>query len=131
VHFLEVCDPGIRLCIATSTTTQQTETTTTEFEDWCLEHQFDYVDMKQQEVETPMDKVGYDLVVDALHTNMWEGLTRKDGQRKQQLPDVFGPAAVDTNENDEAKLKEEMEEMENMDDDEWIKGKKKRGQKKW
>lgn len=80
--------------------------------------------MNRQDVETPMDKVGYDLVVDALHTNMWEGLTRKDGQRKQ-LPDVFGPSAVDNKkEEDEAKLKEEMEEMENMDDDEWIKGKK-------
>ncbi|KAI8331926.1 alpha and gamma adaptin binding protein p34-domain-containing protein [Chlamydoabsidia padenii] len=117
--FLNTCEPAIRLCIATA---QKVDTTS--FEDWCLEHQFDFVDMAKQEQDddelTPMDKVGYDLVVDALHTNMWDGLTRKDGKSKQ--PDVFvATTTTTTNEQDEKDLMDEMDDIENMDDDEWMK----------
>ncbi|CAO3636483.1 unnamed protein product [Cunninghamella echinulata] len=53
-------------------------------EEWCLDHQFDYVDMDLQS-ESPLDKVGYDMIVDALHTNMWDGLTRKDGRQAKKI----------------------------------------------
>ena len=51
-------------------------------EDWCLDHQFEYVDLDENTVE-PLDKAGWDLAVDVLQTNLWDGMSQKE-------PDVNG-----------------------------------------
>ncbi|KAI8081449.1 uncharacterized protein BX664DRAFT_340416 [Halteromyces radiatus] len=127
MSFLEVCDPSIRLCIGMSSSmeTKATQTTTTDssstdvFEDWCLENQFDYIDMDQQP-EIPMDKKGYDLVVDALHTNMWDGLVRKNGQTSRKLPDVFEAALSDNDDDNDDDFEQSLKNIED-DGEEWIK----------
>ncbi|ORZ22270.1 hypothetical protein BCR42DRAFT_319798, partial [Absidia repens] len=84
--FLENCEPAIRLSV---THEEASTSNDTYFEDWCLENQFGYIDINQPPSDIPMDKSGYDLVVDELHTNMWDGLSRKDGKKTEvRLPDL-------------------------------------------
>ncbi|KAI8388308.1 uncharacterized protein BYT42DRAFT_611369 [Radiomyces spectabilis] len=80
--FLEACDPAIRLCIDTSS---PSATPDTNFEDWCLEHQFEYINMHDT-TEIDLDKAGLDLAVDVLQTNMWDGLIRKHNEAKPAGP---------------------------------------------
>ncbi|KAG1151493.1 hypothetical protein G6F37_001071 [Rhizopus arrhizus] len=68
--FLEVSEPGIRICIGYDQATE-------EMNDWCLSNGFDYVDMNEEKTGTPMDKVGIELALDILQTNMWDGMIRK------------------------------------------------------
>ncbi|CAO3595052.1 unnamed protein product [Absidia cylindrospora] len=136
LHFLENCEPAIRLCIklpATSATvvsksqsvTHEEPSTSddTYFEDWCLENQFGYIDISQPPSDIPMDKSGYDLVVDELHTNMWDGLSRKDGKKTQtRLPDVFDASFDGSDDVDDADDQLVADDLSNdMNDDEWIK----------
>lgn len=70
--FLDKCAPAIRLCVSTGAGSGSEA-----FEDWCLDHEFEYVDLEQKTVE-PLDKAGWDLAVDVLQTNMWDGMKQKE-----------------------------------------------------
>ncbi|KAJ8660615.1 hypothetical protein O0I10_003663 [Lichtheimia ornata] len=72
ISFLDKYEPSIRLCAALPFKEEKKQ----DFEDieeWCLDHQFEYVDMDEKTVE-PLDKGGWDLAVDILQTNLWDGM---------------------------------------------------------
>ncbi|KAI8142490.1 hypothetical protein BJV82DRAFT_144027 [Fennellomyces sp. T-0311] len=77
--FLESCEPSIQLCVADG---KQEDDDLALIEDWCLDHQFEYVDLDQKTVE-PLDKAGWDLAVDVLQTNLWDGMSQKEPDSKK------------------------------------------------
>ncbi|KAI8098164.1 uncharacterized protein B0P05DRAFT_520752 [Gilbertella persicaria] len=74
--FLEQANPSIRMCIGTTSTTPLSNEKDAEINDWCISNQFDYVDMDET-AETPLDKVGNDLALDIIQTNLWDGMKKK------------------------------------------------------
>ena len=77
--FLESCEPSIQLCVGTG---KQEDDDLALIEDWCLDHQFEFVDLDQKTVE-PLDKAGWDLAVDVLQTNLWDGMSQKEPDNKK------------------------------------------------
>lgn len=75
--FLDQTEPGIRLCIGTSSKVPLSMEQDAEINDWCLGNMFDYVDMDET-TETPMDKVGMQLAVEIIQTNFWDGMVKKN-----------------------------------------------------
>ncbi|KAI8974989.1 hypothetical protein BDB01DRAFT_381084 [Pilobolus umbonatus] len=78
VPFLDAVDPNIRMCVVASSKTPLTDDKDGEIDDWCIAHNFDLVDMDET-TDRVMDKVGIDLVVDILQTNLWDGMVKKNG----------------------------------------------------
>ncbi|KAI8390166.1 hypothetical protein BD560DRAFT_380119 [Blakeslea trispora] len=74
--FLEQSNPSICLCIGTSAEKTLNMEKDAEINDWCLSNGFDYVDMDET-TDTPMDKVGTELALDILQTNLWDGMQKK------------------------------------------------------
>lgn len=73
IPFLDQYEPSIRLCAALPFKQDNKEHDFEDIEEWCLDHQFEYVDMDEKTVE-PLDKAGWDLAVDILQTNLWDGM---------------------------------------------------------
>ncbi|KAG2224548.1 hypothetical protein INT45_004393 [Circinella minor] len=82
VQFLETSEPSIQLCVGSGEPKEDEDHDLGMIEDWCLDHQFEYVDLDEKTVE-PLDKAGWDLAVDVLQTNLWDGMAQKE-------PDVNG-----------------------------------------
>ncbi|KAJ3046374.1 hypothetical protein HK097_000915 [Rhizophlyctis rosea] len=90
-NFLSHTDPNISLCIANNTDTQSSpsadiSTQLGEWEDWCLGNGVELIDIVQNDTEgvsgydgVGEERVGFDRIVEALETNMWDGMRRKDG----------------------------------------------------
>ncbi|KAI7883952.1 hypothetical protein K492DRAFT_125696, partial [Lichtheimia hyalospora FSU 10163] len=72
ISFLDKYEPSIRLCAALPFK-QEKKQDFEDIEEFCLDHQFEYVDMDEKTVE-PLDKAGWDLAVDILQTNLWDGM---------------------------------------------------------
>lgn len=72
--FLEQAEPNIRMCINYGSTKEEEAA---EMNDWCLSHAFDYVDMNEVKSDVPFDKVGIELALDIIQTNLWEGMVKK------------------------------------------------------
>ncbi|KAI8065641.1 hypothetical protein BC940DRAFT_241012 [Gongronella butleri] len=79
--FLQKHDPAIRLCVAMPSTGDIQGTN--DASAYCLENEFEHVDM-DAEPQDEYDKVGHELIVDALHTNMWDGMERKGQANARQ-----------------------------------------------
>ncbi|KAI7869746.1 hypothetical protein BDF14DRAFT_1780414 [Spinellus fusiger] len=78
LSFLEVCEPSIRLCIGAGDTTEKEKgTASIDYEEWCLDNEFEYID-REEVTEDPLDKAGVELAVEVLKTNMWDGSTHKE-----------------------------------------------------
>ncbi|KAG2214102.1 hypothetical protein INT46_011904 [Mucor plumbeus] len=75
--FLDQAEPGIRLCIGTSSNKALDMESDAEINDWCLSNSFDYVDMDEK-TDIPMDKVGMELALEIIQTNFWDGMTKKN-----------------------------------------------------
>ncbi|KAI9008755.1 hypothetical protein CLU79DRAFT_776750 [Phycomyces nitens] len=76
--FLEECDPSIRLCVGRTGDCKNTEPKETiDYEEWCLDHEFEYIDLDET-TKDPLDKAGVELAVEVLKTNMWDGSSHKD-----------------------------------------------------
>lgn len=73
IPFLDQYEPSIRLCAALPFKQDNKKHDFEDIEEWCLDHQFEYVDMDENTVE-PLDKAGWDLAVDILQTNLWDGM---------------------------------------------------------
>ncbi|KAG1180364.1 hypothetical protein G6F70_001272 [Rhizopus microsporus] len=72
--FLEQAEPNIRMCINYGSTKEEEAA---EMNDWCLSHAFDYVDMNEVKSDVQFDKVGIELALDIIQTNLWEGMVKK------------------------------------------------------
>ncbi|GAN04855.1 conserved hypothetical protein [Mucor ambiguus] len=77
LSFLDQTEPGIRLCIGTSSEQPFDMQVDAEINDWCLLNSFDYVDMDEKS-DIPMDKVGIDLALEIIQTNFWDGMVKKN-----------------------------------------------------
>ncbi|KAH8553020.1 hypothetical protein BGW37DRAFT_527714 [Umbelopsis sp. PMI_123] len=82
--FVEKCDPNVKIVVGTEgdLTGQEKDAV----EDWCLENMFVYIDAEDEETETEEefeDKVGIPLLLEALQSNMWDGLIRKSATQSQ------------------------------------------------
>lgn len=75
--FLDQAEPGIRLCIGTSSNQPLDMEVDAEINDWCLSNSFDYVDMDEK-TDIPMDKVRIDLALEIIQTNFWDGMVKKN-----------------------------------------------------
>ncbi|KAL9544320.1 hypothetical protein MBANPS3_007696 [Mucor bainieri] len=75
--FLDQAEPGIRLCIGTSSNQPLDMEVDAEINDWCLSNSFDYVDMDEK-TDIPMDKVGIELALEIIQTNFWDGMVKKN-----------------------------------------------------
>lgn len=74
---MERCEPSVLLCVSGVKETTDESKDSSSIEEWCLDHQFEYVDLQEKTVE-PLDKAGWDLAVDVLQTNLWDGMTQKE-----------------------------------------------------
>ncbi|KAI9262399.1 hypothetical protein BDA99DRAFT_482509 [Phascolomyces articulosus] len=85
IPFLESCEPSIQMCVGHGEPKEDEDSDLGSIEDWCLDHQFEYVDLDEKTVE-PLDKAGWDLAVDVLQTNLWDGMSQKesDGSSKNK-----------------------------------------------
>ncbi|KAI8372626.1 hypothetical protein EDC96DRAFT_606107 [Choanephora cucurbitarum] len=82
--FLEQSDPSICLCVGTSTQkTILSMEKDVEINDWCISNGFDYVDMDET-TDTPFDKVGIELALDILQTNLWDGMQKKKSKHASE-----------------------------------------------
>ncbi|RKO94199.1 hypothetical protein BDK51DRAFT_25629 [Blyttiomyces helicus] len=82
--FLEKFDPNVALCVASTMSATEPCEEPDEHREWCVEHGVEFVDMDETPSEGGADedngdKVGFDRVVEALGTNMWDGMERKQG----------------------------------------------------
>ncbi|RUS23389.1 hypothetical protein BC937DRAFT_92507 [Endogone sp. FLAS-F59071] len=117
VPFMQKHEPAIALCVGVSrelsedesgaktgkekthrTTSEEREDKAEDYEDWCLENGFEYIDLDEKEAadeisrdeDSGTEQVGLARVLEALQSNMWDGMTRKavaseDTDRLQQM----------------------------------------------
>ncbi|KAI9498488.1 hypothetical protein BDB00DRAFT_754805 [Zychaea mexicana] len=115
VPFLEGCEPSIQLCVGSG---QQKDDDMSPIEDWCLDHQFEYVDLEEKTVE-PLDKAGWDLAVDVLQTNLWDGMSQKEPDNNKNN-NVSGETVYDDDdfykELQMLSLEKERNQMKELDD---------------
>ncbi|RIA92227.1 alpha and gamma adaptin binding protein p34-domain-containing protein [Glomus cerebriforme] len=71
--FIQQYDPAITLAIGTGKIIQGVDDP---YEDWCLENGFEYVDMEVTKKDNIDERIGIERILEALQSNMWEGLTR-------------------------------------------------------
>ncbi|CAB4413486.1 unnamed protein product [Rhizophagus irregularis] len=71
--FIQQYDPAITLAIGTGKNVHNINDDS--YEDWCLENGFEYVDMDTKK-ENIDERIGIERILEALQSNMWEGLTR-------------------------------------------------------
>ncbi|KAI9311549.1 hypothetical protein BX666DRAFT_1996238 [Dichotomocladium elegans] len=81
--FVEKHEPSILMCAGLPAGEDNVELP--DIEDWCLDHQFEYVDLDEKTVE-PLDKAGWDLAVDILQTNLWDGMTEHKATAQRSEP---------------------------------------------
>ncbi|GBB95500.1 hypothetical protein RclHR1_02550012 [Rhizophagus clarus] len=72
--FIQQYDPAITLAIGTGKNAHDINDDS--YEDWCLENGFEYVDMEATKKENIDERIGIERILEALQSNMWEGLTR-------------------------------------------------------
>ncbi|KAI8909331.1 alpha and gamma adaptin binding protein p34-domain-containing protein [Powellomyces hirtus] len=95
--FVEQVSPSIALCIANTLapTSSPSAHSLAEHEQWCIEHDIEHIDMevqpengaangdaKNDDVEGFQERLGIDRVIEALETNMWEGMVLAAGGPK-------------------------------------------------
>ncbi|ORZ02596.1 hypothetical protein BCR43DRAFT_481804 [Syncephalastrum racemosum] len=69
--FIENCSPSIQLCVSFGAGPDMEDSV----EGWCVEHQFEYVDLEAKQQEE-LNKAGWGLALDALQANMWDGMSQ-------------------------------------------------------
>ncbi|RIB15029.1 hypothetical protein C2G38_2039709 [Gigaspora rosea] len=79
--FIRTYEPSIILAIGTgkneaNDAKNKLHTSEDAFESWCLENGFEYVDAEEEREEND-ERVGLNRVLEALQSNMWEGMVRK------------------------------------------------------
>ncbi|CAI2168574.1 15199_t:CDS:2 [Funneliformis geosporum] len=71
IPFIQQFEPAITLAVGTGKCVQNID-----YEDWCLENGFEYVDMEVNEKEQMNERVGSERILEALQSNMWDGMIR-------------------------------------------------------
>ncbi|TPX51506.1 hypothetical protein SeMB42_g01086 [Synchytrium endobioticum] len=120
--FSSTHDPNIALCIAYSLHDSTDNVPLGDCEDWCIENGFEFIDaddtgessVVDDPVEAARAKFGLDRVIEALESNMWDGLVRKtppymgpssnNNSRPTPLPSTIRNNISTTNPNDLASL---------------------------
>ncbi|CAG8785134.1 8833_t:CDS:2, partial [Dentiscutata erythropus] len=82
--FIRTYEPSIILAIGTgkndtNDNVNRLHVSEDTFESWCLENGFEYVDAEEEEREENdvKERVGLNRVLEALQSNMWEGMVRE------------------------------------------------------
>ncbi|KAI9475598.1 MAG: hypothetical protein EXX96DRAFT_573905 [Benjaminiella poitrasii] len=92
--FIEQAEPNVCIVVGTPSKTPLGGDEESAIYDWCASNSFMYVDMDEIS-ETPMDKVGMELVLDTIETNLWDGLVKKTKDGKEMLIDENRDLGVD------------------------------------
>ncbi|CAG8595620.1 15980_t:CDS:2 [Cetraspora pellucida] len=75
--FIRIYEPSIILAIGTGKIdANKSHEDEDAFENWCLENGFEYVDAEEEEQENG-ERVGLNRILEALQSNMWEGMVRE------------------------------------------------------
>ncbi|KAJ3046231.1 hypothetical protein HDV00_000043 [Rhizophlyctis rosea] len=118
--FLSHVEPNVALCIANGPTPDHHSSSASvsgsidEWEDWCVSNGVEFIDIMQSAADQTTsddmlgeEQVGFDRIVEALESNMWDGLRRKQNPNRQR--EVIG--------NDEDEDHDAAEEHHDLFDD--------------
>lgn len=84
--FVEKYEPAITLAIGAGS--KSNEKDTKYFDEWCIENGFEYVDLdavaESDQEEGLEEQIGIGRVLEALQSNMWQGLRRHDTEQPKE-----------------------------------------------
>ncbi|KAJ3280326.1 hypothetical protein HK104_000752 [Borealophlyctis nickersoniae] len=118
--FLERVQPNVAVCVANTpgTTDERAPSVDVDvFEDWCIANGVEFVDVDTSAAsragdgsaleDVRKDRVGFERIVEALETNMWDGMRRKQiPARARQEAEEEKDSALDNPDDSMRKLVE-------------------------